>query len=559
MQKLEQLARRQQDLAKEQAKQQQQSFQQRWEQEQLRREAEELRKKLEQLTRGDQQASSQQSSSQGSQSSSSGQQSSSQSSSQQPGNPQSNRNQSQAQSAMQRGRQAGQQNSDQRLREAFDRLTQATDDMRKSANPNEQGNAGARRAAERLQEAKDLLRGMRQQQSSTQLDDLSQRADQLAAAQREFTTKMRKAFGAQPGLSGQPSPGFSDLQQLASEKDKMGNDLEGLERDTQKAARDLAGSQPAASSKLREGLGELQQNEVHMRMKMSSQWIRRGRGQYLVAGESVEAMALNKLADAIKEAKNAVGKNGDKPGDTEAQKALARVEKLREQLERAASSQGNRGRQGSGGQQGQRGQEGQQPGQQGEQGGKQGQQGQGQQGQGGQPGQGQQSAQQGGQQGQQGQDGQRGQQGGQAGQRAQLGATGGGDYDGGGTRNRGPLPAAPGDAVINPGTVDTGRAISSALRDLSALRQAVGGNTDLGRQIGDVVRDLQRPGFALAGPALNDRLTREVLPAIEQLEMQLRSRVEGDATTVRNPGADRIPPGYGDKVADYFRRLSKTK
>ncbi len=549
MQKLEQLARRQQELAREQSKQQQQTFQQRWEQEQLRREAEELRKKMEQLTRGEQSASSQQSSSQQSSSSSSSsgsqQSSSQQSSSQQQPRQQNNRNQSQAQQAMQRG----QQGSDQRLKQAFDRLTQATDDMRKSASPNEQGSAGARRAAERLQEAKDLLRGMRQQQSSNQLDDLAQRADQLAGEQRDFTNKMRRAYnGAQPGAGPQQQPGMNDLQQLAAEKDKMGNELESLERDTQKAARDLAGSQPAASSKLREGLGELQQNDVRPRMKLSAQWIRRGRGQYLVAGESVTAMALNKLADSIKEAKSSMGKGGDKPGDTEAEKALARVEKLRENLERASAQSGR--------QRGDRGQQGQQSGdQQGQQSGQQ----QGQQGQQSGSQQGQQSGQRGQQSGQQpGQ--QPGQQGGQGnGQRAQFGDRGSDVTTGSGSMNRGNLPEAPGEAPNYRGGADTERAIRAAIQDLSNLRQQLGASSEVGREIGGVIRDLQRPEYALAGSALKERLDKEVLPAIEQLEMQLRRKVDGGAAVVRNPSADRVPAGYGDKVAEYFRKLSKTK
>lgn len=561
LQKLEELARRQQELAKEQ-KQAQQSFQQRWEQEQLRREAEELRKKLDQLTRGDQQSSSQSTSSSSSGQQSSGQQSSGQqSSSQQSPAQQSRQNGRPQPMQLQRNRSIAQQQSDQRLREAFNRLTQATDDMRKSASPSEQGNAGARRAADRLQEAKDLLRGLRQQQSAGQLDDLQQRAEELASSQRNFADKMRKAFGAgqpeadlppqsfggrrqqqfqQPIGSGQE---WQQAQQMAGEKERMGQQLDDLQRDTQKAARDLAGSQPAASSKLREGLGQLQQDEVRMRMKFAADWIRRGRGSYLVAGESVAAMDLNKLADSIKEAKAALGKDGDKPaGSTDAEKALSRVERLREQLERAtqARQQGQQAGEQQGNQQG-----GQQQGNR--QGNQQGNQQGGQQ-QGGQQQVGQQSgSQQGGQQpgGQQ-------QTGAQQGGQRQFGSNGG-DYRGG-AFNRGPLPDAP-----NYRAGDAEGAIRSAVRDLNSLRRQIGPSTDMGRQIGEVVRDLQRPEYALAGPALNERLEKEVLPAVEQLELQLRRKVEGNSASIRNPAADPVPAGYGDKVAEYFRRLSKSK
>ena len=102
-------------------------------------------------------------------------------------------------------------------------------------------------------------------------------------------------------------------------------------------------------------------------------------------------------------------------------------------------------------------------------------------------------------------------------------------------------------------------AIREAVRDLSQLRGAVGANSDLGREISDTLRDIQRSEYALSGPVLQQRIEKEVLPAIEQLEMQLRRKVEGDAGATRTPSADKIPAGYGEKVAEYFRRLSKGK
>ena len=77
------------------------------------------------------------------------------------------------------------------------------------------------------------------------------------------------------------------------------------------------------------------------------------------------------------------------------------------------------------------------------------------------------------------------------------------------------------------------------------------------------MRDLQRldpSTYALAGPALGDRLQKEVLPAMEQLELQLRRKLDAETGgTVRNPTAEHVQPGYSDKVADYFRRLSGGK
>ena len=101
-----------------------------------------------------------------------------------------------------------------------------------------------------------------------------------------------------------------------------------------------------------------------------------------------------------------------------------------------------------------------------------------------------------------------------------------------------------------------------AVRDLSQLRQSVGANSELGREITEFLRDVQRAdaAYALAGPALAERIDKEVLPAMEQLELQLRRKLDAEnGGMVRNSAAERVPPGYSDKVADYFRRLSTGK
>ena len=59
---------------------------------------------------------------------------------------------------------------------------------------------------------------------------------------------------------------------------------------------------------------------------------------------------------------------------------------------------------------------------------------------------------------------------------------------------------------------------------------------------------------------LTQRLNREVLPSIERLELELRRKLEEkNSDQVRSAGAVTVPPGYSDAVADYFRKLSKSK
>src|SRR6267142_181686 len=65
--------------------------------------------------------------------------------------------------------------TDPRVQQSLDRLKQGTDDMRRATSP-QQSEAEARRGADRLKEATDLLGSMRQQQSSTKVDSLAEEA-----------------------------------------------------------------------------------------------------------------------------------------------------------------------------------------------------------------------------------------------------------------------------------------------------------------------------------------------------------------------------------------------
>ena len=87
----------------------------------------------------------------------------------------------------------------------------------------------------------------------------------------------------------------------------MLNDLNRLERDMQTAARNMAGTQRGASSKLREALGEMQQNELKLRMKFSAEWIRRGLGGYVGSRETPVTMGLESLRNQLHNAEEAHG------------------------------------------------------------------------------------------------------------------------------------------------------------------------------------------------------------------------------------------------------------
>jgi hypothetical protein len=595
LQKLKELARRQQELAEQQRKGQQ-TTQQRWEQELLRREAEKLQQQLQQMQQQSQQGqlsrgqqgqsqsgqSSGQSQQQGTQQSQSGQQGQQgqqgQNQQQQQGRPQAAGMQNQQQMQQQLQQMRNQQGQDPRLNQAnaqqmqqmLDRLKQAMDDMRGAAssqqNGTPQGEAQARRAADRLKEAEQMLAGMQSAQAGNEVESLARQADDLARKQQDFEGQMRRAFG-------ENSRGVTrdQAEQLAQQKDGELGDLKKLEQGMQNAVRNLQSTQRQAATRLRNALGEMQQQEIARDMQRNAEWIRRGMGQYATLSESEITAGLNDVRDQLKQvqqamAAGATGKDGEK--DKAVQQALDRVQQLRQQLE-ALQQQSQRGQQG--GQQGQqrsqqgqlsRGQQGQQ--QQGQQGGQQqGGQQQGGQQQGGQQQGGQQQGgqQQGGQQ--QGGQQQGGQQQGanqQGGSSPQAAPNNGGNWGGYGGRNDARGWGNWTNGPVNPQQFQ--QTYRDAVQSLQQLQQGMRDDPNTARDIQGAIRDLrQLDPFALSNdPVLIQRIAA-ALAGVEQVEMELRRKVEDTSGTgsVRSPGGEKVPQGYEDKVADYYRKLGKSK
>ena len=104
-------------------------------------------------------------------------------------------------------------------------------------------------------------------------------------------------------------------------------------------------------------------------------------------------------------------------------------------------------------------------------------------------------------------------------------------------------------------------AVRDSMRELSQMRSEIrGDNPDLDREMQDALSELRKYDPTKIGndPLLAERIRNTVLPAIEQLELQLRRKLESkDAGQVRTSSNERVPQGYADAVADYFRRLSK--
>ena len=124
----------------------------------------------------------------------------------------------------------------------------------------------------------------------------------------------------------------------------MADKLKKLEQGMSDAARSMAGAQNPAGNKLREALGEAQQNELEMHMRQNAQFIRQGYGSSAWVRENSVSLGLNNLRDQLQQAQAAnqqSGKPGQGPGgdNGDLEKALARLEAMRSRMQQLAQSQ----------------------------------------------------------------------------------------------------------------------------------------------------------------------------------------------------------------------------
>jgi hypothetical protein len=98
------------------------------------------------------------------------------------------------------------------------------------------------------------------------------------------------------------------------------------------------------------------------------------------------------------------------------------------------------------------------------------------------------------------------------------------------------------------------------MRALEELRSAAGDNAEMQREIADLIREMNRidPSRFDGNPKLQEIIRSQILPQLEQVELRLRRQMEEQQSgNVRSGAGERIPPGYAEQVAEYYRRLSK--
>jgi len=584
LEKLDALAKREEDLANQQHDPQQ-SFEERWQQEMLRREAEQLQRQMEQMAGNGHQGQG------GQQGSADSNSQSSQANTQQSS---SSQNGSSGQSGSQR-QQAGSQSpssspgqrGDERVQQALNRLQQATDMMHRNG-ASQQNSDSARQAADRLRDAANLLAGTQQQMAQGKLGSLAREAGRLKQEERDQAERIDKLANRQndsaaaesnssDSSSSSADSGTPDLQsmmarlherdQLAQERQQLSDDLSKLQRNVRDAAREMAPNQPAVSQKLRDALTEMDESDLDNHVQRTADWLRSGINPNSNGTENEIAQGLAKLNQQLQQAESAMGQakpgqrgTGQNGASGDRSAALDQVERLRGQLDAMARSQGPNGRSNQAGP------------------GRDGQNGLDRTGQNEQDRNGQNPGRQSGNGGALSRNGQREGDGAQFGPGFgdpnsggfRNGASGDTRYGGGGRdgtawdnfdtggntpRSRGRQQLAPADASGNP--ADTERTYEQGMRELNQLRQMVHDDPQAAKDVADLTRQMQHldPSRFPGNPAMVEQMHQEILSSVDKLELQLQH--DGAGADARTGKSDAVPAGYQDAVAEYYRRLSK--
>jgi hypothetical protein len=123
-------------------------------------------------------------------------------------------------------------------------------------------------------------------------------------------------------------------------------------------------------------------------------------------------------------------------------------------------------------------------------------------------------------------------------------------------------PVPPSGQIRTADPAEVSRAYQDTMRDLAQLRQSFSGNPQASEDVQDLIRQMSQldPSRFADNALVLERIRNVILPSVEQLEVQVRRQLdEEQGGQVRNAGSEPVPAGYGDAVADYFRRLSKSK
>jgi hypothetical protein len=271
----------------------------------------------------------------------------------------------------------------QEINDAMKRLQDAADAMRRAAaNGSKDGGAQANQALDRLREAQQRLERNQNGRGERDLQRAQRDAEALAQEQKEVASDVNSLEQQQPGPGRQ-----AKAQALGQRKEAMDAKVADLQQQLEKLANEMRRDEKDAARKLDDAAGSIRDKRIREMIRYTKGALQgtSAQSQYARGMEETIGSNLDALQRKVNEAAAAVGKQSKQDAVARAAEKARDLVRGMESLDaRMRDRQQGRGQDAKPGQQGQQGQPGQQgqEGQQGQQGG-QGQS-QGQQSQGGQ-------------------------------------------------------------------------------------------------------------------------------------------------------------------------------
>jgi hypothetical protein len=130
-----------------------------------------------------------------------------------------------------------------------------------------------------------------------------------------------------------------------------------------------------------------------------------------------------------------------------------------------------------------------------------------------------------------------------------------GNLDTGNTRIRGQAVSP----QQGPNPADAQAQIDQGLNLLNQVRAAVQDSPDARQQLQSLIEEMRNldPKRFPGNPALVEQMHQQLLSNVDALELQLRKQLDQNrGGTIRNADPSKVPAGYRDSVAEYYRRLS---
>jgi len=227
-------------------------------------------------------------------------------------------------------------------------LRQAAEEMRRAAANSRNGDSAEGIAAlERLKEARRLLDENRSAGLQRDVEDALQRAERLADEQRDVSQDVERL--AQGGAAQRER-----LQRVMERKDEMAAEVADLEAQLDRLARDSRNEQRDASRRLQEAADQIRDDKLEDKIRYSRGVVQQRSPEYAQNFEEQIEENIDELRDKIEQARSAIGESKEQRlartlDDTH--DLVRSLESLEERTQQGVAEERQQGQQGEQGQQ----------------------------------------------------------------------------------------------------------------------------------------------------------------------------------------------------------------